>query len=131
MGFHPDCSVQNCIDNCCNSHGTCPSDYTSGGESWTNCAHSYINVISSGSDDYDYESTMALSYGLSFGIIGLFLFIALVCWIKKRQQEQANMVAQNNTGTGDETVIIYNPNNQIYGQQGYNVQNQASFNNYP
>jgi hypothetical protein len=86
MAFNPQCSVQNCIDKCCNNHGTCPSDYSSGGPDWTTCKYYYKNIQSSG----DYEDSMALSYGLSFAFVGIFFFIALVVWIYKKRQAAQN-----------------------------------------
>ena len=82
-----DCIVTDCSDNCCNTHGYCPSDYDSSLYSWTytQCWYDYSCENSSGGGD---NSTLALALGLTGGILFMaIIFIAVCCYIKYRKKK--------------------------------------------
>jgi len=112
MGYHPSCFVSNCIHNCCNFGGTCPS--TSSG-----CVHYYY-----GSENKNNGGTIGGAVaGAIFGVI-ILIIIACYCY-KKRQsqhlQEQMQMQMANNNQHEGTTIII--PGNTAqpapYGAPGY------------
>ena len=99
------CEKQDCLDDCCNEHGTCPDeyDYFRDGSEYSSCKYYYR------------DNTWVLGFIIPIIFFVVFLVVCIILVRKRRQQQQQ--------WTGNQQVVIATQDNfgnqPPYGQQPY------------